>query len=256
MNETQKTHILRALNKNIRFDGRTLTEFRDVSVERGVSETAEGSARVKIGETEVIAGVKLAIGTPYPDTPNEGGLAVGVELLPLSSPRFELGPPGIEAVELARVADRGVREAKAIDIKKLCITPGEKVWIVSIDICTINDAGNLMDACALASIAALQDTRFPKYDGTELDYRTRTDKKLPLTKLPISVTVHKIGSAFLVDPLPEEEEAAEARLTVATTPDGTLCAMQKGGDTPLKFEEVNAMIDIAMEKAKELRKHI
>ena len=34
---------------------------------------------------------------------------------------FDIGRPGIEAIELARVIDRGIRESGFIDFKKLCI---------------------------------------------------------------------------------------------------------------------------------------
>lgn len=256
LNEQQRKHLLSALAQNSRFDGRKLEEYRSVRVERSVSETAEGSARVHIGNTDIFAGVKLSIGEPYPDTPDEGSLMIGAELIPMASPLFELGPPGIVAVELARVVDRAIRESKAIDVKKLCIKKGEKIWIVSVDVVPVNDDGNLFDAAALATLAALQDTRFPKYEDDELDYRTKTKKQLPLLKLPISVTVHKIGNLFLVDPTPEEEEVSDARLTVAMTPSGELCALQKGGEQTLTIADVRTMVELALQKGAELRKFL
>src|SRR3989338_1763515 len=129
MNKELRTHIIKLFESDMRLDGRKLTDFRKpVSIEYGIVNTAEGSARVKIGETDIIVGVKMEIMKPYPDTPDEGSIIVGAELLPLSNPDFELGPPGIEAIEIARVVDRGIRESKCIDLKKLCITKGEKVW--------------------------------------------------------------------------------------------------------------------------------
>ncbi len=83
-----KSEMLRYLAKDNRFGGRKHDEFRTIEVEYNVSKTSEGSARVKIGDSEVIAGVKLELGTPFPDTPDEGALIVGTELLPLSSPDF------------------------------------------------------------------------------------------------------------------------------------------------------------------------
>ncbi len=255
-NEGLKKHIIESLKKEVRPDGRKLTEFRNVTVERGCYDTAEGSARVTIGETEVLAGVKLSIGKPYPDAPDAGSLMVGSELLPLSSPAFESGPPSIQSIELSRVIDRGIREAKAIDTKKLCVEVGEKVWIVSIDICAINDAGNLFDASGIAALAALQDAVYPTYDGTLIDYKKKTKDKLPLTKLPLPVTVYKVGGVLLVDPSPEEEQAFDARLTVTTTEDGKLCALQKGGEEPLSIDEVNKMVELGIEKGNELRKKL
>jgi exosome complex component RRP42 len=252
-----RNHIIGLLNANTRLDGRKLTEYRKpIDLEYGVVKTAEGSARVRIGETDVIVGVKLDVGNPYPDTPNEGTIIVGAELLPLSNPEFELGPPGIQAIELARVVDRGIRESKAIDFKKLCITPGEKIWMVIIDICPINDDGNLFDASSLAALAALKDTKFPEIEGEKVNYKMKTEKNLELEKTPIAVTVIKIGDKFIVDPSTEEEKAVDARLTVSSIEDGTLCAMQKGGDYPLTTQDIDKMLDIGIEKAKELRGYL
>ena len=252
-----RTHIISLLNANTRLDGRKLTEYRKpVEVEYGVVKTAEGSARVKIGETEVIVGVKMEVGESYPDTPDEGTIIVGAELLPLSNPEFELGPPGLQAIELARVVDRGIRESKAINFKKLCVEPGEKVWILLIDVCSLNDAGNLFDASSLAALAALKDAKFPAFDGEKVDYKQKTDKKLPLEKLPIAVTVIKIGDKFIVDPDIEEEKVTDARLTVSSIEDGALCALQKGGDFPLTIEDIEKMLDIGIKKGEELRGYL
>ena len=253
MSKMTKEHILNALAKGTRFDGRKAEDFREVTVEYGAAGGAEGSARVKIGDTEVIAGVKMGVETPYPDTQDRGNLMVNAELLPLSNPDFEPGPPRMPAIELARVVDRGIRESESIDVKSLCIEEGEKVWSVMIDICTINCDGNLIDAAALAAIAALKDAKFPKYEDDKIDYMEKTDKALPLKKEPIAVTVFKIGDKLIVDPTDEEEKSAEARITAATIADGTMCAMQKGGETPLTIEEIDQMVALAQEKGKELR---
>ena len=252
-----RNHIIGLLNADVRLDGRKLTEFRKpIEVEYGIIKTAQGSARVKIGETDVMVGIKLEVGKPYPDTPDEGTIIVGAELLPLSNPDFELGPPGTQAIELARVVDRGIRESKAIDFKKLCIEPGEKIWTILIDICPINDAGNLFDASSLAALAALKDSVFPAFDGEKIDYKQKSEKKLPLDKLPIAVTLIKVGESYIVDPDTEEEKVIDSRLTVSSIEDGTLCALQKGGDVPLTIEDISKMLDLGIEKGKELRKYL
>lgn len=250
-----KQHLLKALSKNVRYDGRKNLEFRPITVEYGISASAEGSARVKIGGTIVMAGVKLETTTPFPDTPDKGNLMVNAELLPLSNPAFETGPPGEQATELARVVDRAIRESKAIDVHKLCIKEGETVWGVNIDICSINDEGNLQDAACLAAIAALRDTKLPKLDErNEVQYDTKTKEKLPLAREPVEVTVIKVGNEFFVDALTAEEKLIEARLTVAVTEKGTVCALQKGGMTPLTAQDLDKMMDIARELAPKLRK--
>ncbi|MBU0757501.1 MAG: exosome complex protein Rrp42 [Nanoarchaeota archaeon] len=257
MNRELKLHVLNYLNSGTRYDGRRLDELREISVEVNPIKSAEGSARVKIGETEVIVGVKFEVAQPYPDKPGEGTISVNAELLPLSSPDFESGPPKIQAIELARVVDRGIRESKIIDMKKLCIKEGEKVWMFAIDICTINDAGNLLDAAGIGALIALQNARFPTLnkDGS-IDYKNLTDNKLKLAKMPIPITVYKIGKHMLVDPIAEEETVYDARLTITTTEDGNICALQKGGDVPFKIDEISAMIDLAIKKSGEIRKKL
>lgn len=252
-----REHVTRLLEKGLRLDGRGPLDYRKpIKVNRGIIKTAEGSAHVTIGDTEVIVGVKMEVSEPYPDTPDQGGIIVSAELLPLSSPEFELGPPGIQAIELARVVDRGIRESKAIDLKKLCIEPGKKVWNVLIDICTINDNGNLFDASALAAIAALDDARLPKYENEKIDYKEKTNEKLPILLRPVTVTVIKVWNKFLVDPDAEEEKVIDTRLTVTTKEDDVICSLQKGGDIPFTFDEIDEMIGIAIDKSKELRKYL
>lgn len=250
----QGEYILNLASKGMRIDGRKPEDFREIKLEKGVVENAEGSARVRLGSTEVMVGVKLDVGKPFPDSPNKGVLMVGAEFCPLASPDFERGPPGEEAVELARVIDRGIRESKVIDMEKLCIKEREKVWMVFVDIHIINHEGNLIDAAGLASMAALTEAKMPEYMEKEerVNYEKRT-KPLPVKFRPLPVTVVKIGETLLIDPTLEEEAAADAKLTVATKDDGNICALQKGGTEPLDPEGILGMLELAAKKIEELR---
>lgn len=125
-----------------------------------------------------------------------------------------------------------------------------------IDICTINDDGDLLDVSALAAMAALIDTRFPEVVDDVVDYNKKTDKKLPLVRLPVTVTVYKIGDNMIVDPIPDEEQVYDSRLSVALTEKDEISAMQKGGDEPLSMDEISKMIDIVQKLAPELRKKL
>jgi exosome complex component RRP42 len=237
--------ISKYLEEGKRFDGRKPYEFRDIIIENKVSKNAEGSARVKLGNTEVVVGVKMAMSAPYPDSPNEGTMMVTSELLPLSSSRFESGPPKFPAVELARVVDRAIRESKLIKFDKLCVKEGEKVWTVFIDIYSINDDGNIQDAASIGALAALKNARMPKYDeeADKVLYGQWTDEKLPLKEdFPISITFHKIGDNFLVDPTREEEDVSAVRLTVGSTKD-SIASMQKGNSKTLSMEDLNIILD-------------
>ncbi len=250
--------IKKYLAEGKRFDNRALDEFREISIETGVSKNAEGSARVKIGNTEVLVGVKMAAGEPYADSPDKGNLMVTAELIPLSSPRFENGPPKFNAIELGRVIDRGIRESKFIELEKLCIREGEKVWTIFIDIYSINDDGNLLDAAGIGAVAALKSARIPKYDEEkdEVVYGEWTDKAVPVKKeLPISLTVHKIGNNLIVDPTREEEDVSETRVTIASS-DGTIFSMQKGEAVKLDVEEFEKMLDIIAKIEREVFKKL
>lgn len=255
MDNISKEYLIKLLEKGKRIDGRGFDEIRKIEISYDVSKHAEGSARVKFGDTEVMVGVKLEAGEPFPDKPNEGTIIVNAEMLPLSSPEFESGPPNVSSIELARVVDRAIRESEAIDFKKLCITEGEKVWIVLIDIYTINDRGNLQDASSLAALAALKQTKIPGYDGKRVDYSKRNEK-LPLVSLPIEFSVVKIKDKLLSDPCLEEEKLMDARLTVGVAEDGEICAMQKGGGGVLTADDVNKIIEISLKNSEKLRKLI
>ena len=242
-----RERIIKYLEEGKRFDGRKLDEFREITIEPNISKNAEGSVRVKIGKTEVLVGVKMAVGTPYPDSPDKGNLMVTAEFLPLSSPRFELGPPKFNSIEVGRLIDRIIRESKFIELDKLCIKEGEKVWSVFIDIYSINDDGNLLDAAGIGAIAALKTAKIPKYDEEEekVVYGEWSSKNIPLSKdTPISITLHKIGNSIIVDPTREEEDISETRLTIGAS-ENYISSMQKGDERSLEVEEINKMIDLS-----------
>ena len=239
--------IRQYLAEGKRFDSRKPDEFRGIEIETGVSKKAEGSARVRIGKTEVIVGVKMDVMEPYADSANKGNLIVSAELLPLSSERFESGPPKFPAIEIGRLTDRAIRESKFIDMEKLCIKEGEKVWAVYIDIYSLNDDGNLVDAAGIGAIAALKSARIPKYDEKEerVVYGELTDKKVPLQKdFPIMITAHKLGEKWIVDPTLEEEDISEAKVTIGATVEGIISSIQKGEAREISIEEFEEVIDM------------
>jgi exosome complex component RRP42 len=251
----KQKQIAQLMSKGKRLDGRGLHDYRETTVDVGVIEKAEGSARVIMGKTEVLVGVKVEVGDPFPDTPNEGVLTVNAELVPLASPTFEPGPPDENAIELARVVDRGVRESKAIDVEKLCLEPGKKVLVVFIDVYVLNHDGNLIDASAIAALAALLNTKMPKYEIEDGEVKAKPGYiPLPIQNHPIAVTFAQIGGKLAVDPWLEEEQVMDARLTVTIEKDGKICALQKGGAGYFTTDQILDMTKIAKEKASEIRK--
>ncbi|MFA5019613.1 MAG: exosome complex protein Rrp42 [Candidatus Pacearchaeota archaeon] len=255
-NNTSK-RIAEYLATGKRFDKRKNDEFRDIHIECGISKKAEGSAKVKLGKTEVWVGVKLGIGEPYPDSQEEGNMMVTCELTPLSSEKYDYGPPKFNSIELGRLVDRGIRESKYIDFKKLCIKEGEKVWTVFIDIYSVNDNGNLLDAAFIATLAALKSAKIPFYDEEteKIDYDKPHVGAIPLTKnIPFNFSVYKIKNSLILDPNTEEEEASDGRLVLAVIPGNPIkiCSMQKGEENVINEEGFSKMLDLVESKYKDI----
>ena len=152
--ELLRAHLTELARNDERLDGRNRFEGRKVEIQTGVLANAEGSARVVMGNTIVLAGVKFQIMTPYPDRPTSGGFMTSAEVRPVSGVHWEAGPPSPEAIELGRVVDRGIRESGCLDMNDLCILPGEKAWQVILDVFAVSDDGNLFDAFATAAMAS------------------------------------------------------------------------------------------------------
>ncbi|MEK6852284.1 MAG: exosome complex protein Rrp42 [Nanoarchaeota archaeon] len=257
--ELNRDKVFEYIEKGVRIDRRKSFEYRRIVVEEQVVKKAEGSALVKIGSTEVIAGCKLDLVEPYPDSPEEGTLIVTVELLPLSSPEFEPGPPDEQAIELARIVDRGIRESGVIDFKNLWEKGAEKVWGIFLDIYSLNDDGNLIDASALAAVLALKNAVFPKIVEGKVKFGELTSRKLPLNLevMPLTLTFTKIGNNIIADPSLVEEEVADARLSVAVSLEkgkAVINALQKGGYEAFTLEEINNILENAIKLSSSLRK--
>ena len=263
----KREYLIKLAKNEKRADGRAFDEYRNIEIEPGIISKAEGSAKVKIGKTQVLAGVKMDIGDPYPDIPEEGVMTTAAELIPLASPDFEAGPPRENAVELARVVDRGIRESELIQVDKLCIEPYERVWMIFIDIHILDHDGNLFDAASLASLTALYNTLVPierlrpsleKIQDSHPIIKKYleehpNDYKLPLKDPPISCTSVKYNGIVVMDPSLDEEETAEARLTVATDKNGHIRAMQKGLNGAFTQEEIKKVIKASIDNGKKIR---
>jgi len=253
-----KNRIHDYLKEGKRFDNRGLLDYRNLTIETGISKNAEGSARVRLGKTEVVAGVKMNVVEPYTDHEDEGTLITTLELMPLASSKFESGPPRIEAIEMARIVDRTVRESKYIDFKKLSIEKGEKVWAVMLDLFPMNDDGNLLDVACVAAVAALKDAKIPVFDEEtgKVKFGEWTDKKVPLAKdIPLLFTFHKIGNSIILDPVVEEEESSDARLSIGII-GGKINALQKGNAESFELNNVYEILEESEKKYKEMSKKI
>ncbi len=250
----KKEAFMALYKKGLRVDDRDLYTPRRITIETGVIEKAEGSALVKLGNTQVLAGVKADVGTPFRDTPNQGVLTVHAEFVPLASPMFEPGPPDDNAIELARVIDRSIRESHAVDLESLAIIPGEKVWILWVDLYILDHDGNLFDASMLATMAALKTTRLPDYEeyetGDIVVLREKPGEPVKVKRDIVSVTTAKIGNYIIVDPSFEEEVIADTRMVLSFDRDGNIVGAQKTGDGGLTPKEFDKMVNISLRASK------
>lgn len=253
----RRTQLIELLGQGKRVDGRALDQPRDLKIEVGLIQKANGSARVTLGNTQVIAGVKIATGTPFPDTPDKGILMVNGEILPMSSPYAEPGPPSEEAIELARVVDRGVRESEMIELGKLSLIPGKTVMAVFVDCNVMNVDGNLFDATSYAVVAALKTAKMKKYIVKD-DKVEATEEMIPVPvgRTPVSVTLARIGERLVVDPNMEEEASMDMRITITTDDDGSICASQKGEASTISPAQVLEAADTSIRVGKQIRAQI
>jgi exosome complex component RRP42 len=217
----KRDYIHAMAEKGVRLDGRGLEDVREVRVTKPFVDSAEGSARVQLGKTDVIVGVKIEPGSPFADRPELGVLISTAEL-----------PP-----------------SQTIDLAPLCIKAGEKVWMVFIDIHPVDYSGNLFDACQYSAMAALSTAVVP---WSKVDEK-RKDEPLELRHTPLSLTVVKLGSKILVDPSLDEEEVADARLTVVCDENGDLRAMQKGLPGAFTIDEVKYVVELSQKLGAKLR---
>jgi len=253
----RKQQMWDSLSKGKRLDGRNLDDLRPMEIEMGLIKKANGSARVRLGNSEVVAGVKVETGEPFEGLENKGALILSAEVLPTASPHIEPGPPDEETVELARVVDRGIRESEMLDLNKLVLVTGEIVYVIFVDCSVINADGNLFDATSYAAVASLMNSKLPVFeirDGKVVD--TGEKQNSPITTLPVSITAVRIGDSILLDPTAEEEACMDARITITTNSDNNFAAVQKGSTGTFTLEQLKQIAASAKTKGEEVRDKI
>ncbi|MCS7111783.1 MAG: exosome complex protein Rrp42 [Sulfolobales archaeon] len=249
--------ILNVVSKGFHVDRRPIMEYRQINIVHNVAPNADASVLLKLGNTQILAGIKLEIGQPFPDNPDEGVLIVNAEYIPAASPVYEPGPPDENAIELARIIDRSLRESKAIALDKLVILPGKKVWSLWLDVYVLDYDGNLIDASMLASMAALATTYIPHYEvdqATGIIKVDRSKKLAPLTinRYVVAVTINKVGDYMVIDPTGEEEAIASGSITFSISEDNHVVGIQKRGMGVFSVDEIEKALEVALNKGKEI----
>ncbi|GAB5567982.1 exosome complex component RRP42 isoform X1 [Prionailurus iriomotensis] len=280
LSEAEKVYIVHGVQEDLRVDGRGCEDYRCVEVETDVVSNTSGSARVKLGHTDILVGVKAEMGTPKLEKPNEGYLEffvdwfitrdqavlsknfetlkkmVSVRNLEESSanatPEFE-GRGGDDlGTEIANTLYRIFNNKSSVDLKSLCISPREHCWILYVDVLLLECGGNLFDTISIAVKAALFNTRIPRVrvledeEGSK-DIELSDDPydciRLSVENVPCIVTLCKIGYRHVVDATLQEEACSLASLLVSVTSKGVVTCMRKVGKGSLDPESIFEMME-------------
>lgn len=84
----ERQFVLEALQQDIRLDGRSLDDLREVQIDFG---DEDGVADVRLGKTRVLTNISASLASPNPDRKFDGVFTITAELSPLASPAFEAG---------------------------------------------------------------------------------------------------------------------------------------------------------------------
>jgi len=255
IDKLKRSKILDLLQEGKRIDDRALDEPRPLVIDTGVIPHANGSARVRLGDTEIVSGIKVQPDRPFPDMGDKGIFMCTAEILPLAHPSAETGPPQPDVIELARVVDRGIRESGMIDLSQFVLEKDKSVIGLFADSVVTDHDGNLFDTCSYAAVAAILTSKIPKWemkdDAPVLVEGQESDT--PITTIPVSVTMGRIGEFIIVDPNLDEWECLDARITITTNSDGNIVALQKGGSDGFTLEQLVKCSELSISIGKKIR---
>lgn len=235
LSREEETYIIHGAEDNIRDDGRSQIQYRPIEIETGIIPSAMGSARVLLGNTDVIACVKANTITPSWDKPNEGKLQIHVDLSATALPRFE-GRRGEQmSEEISTILNKAY---ESIRLESFCIAPHVKAWVVDVDISVLSFNGNIYDAISFAVKAALATSAIPNMVAAEEDEGERelqiTDDPFDtwtpdVSNIPCLVTLSKVGDSVLVDTTRNEEQCCSFTCILAVTESGKIMSTFKIG---------------------------
>jgi len=276
LSHSERLFIKKGVELGVRNDGRARMDYRGFTLTTGVIPHASGSCRLKLDRTDVIVSIKADLTLPEAETPDLGKMACSVECTSSSILEGDEALKNLN-INLTSGLSKLLCESKTLDLSSLCVIKGKQVWILHIDAMVLDVGGNLLDAISLATYAALTTTKLPHVEVVgsgeeegEVELQVSDDpyESKPLASienLPITVSLTKIGSGFVVDATAEEEQCMAACLSISVNKKGRICGMHKtgpGGISPSALQEMIkcgrhiglellAKLDIAINKKKE-----
>ncbi|CAD7698743.1 unnamed protein product [Ostreobium quekettii] len=254
----ERAYITQCVEGGLRGDGRGCLDHRVTRLDVGTIPQANGSARVQLGGTDVMVGVKVEIGAPLAFRPDSGRVEFNVDFSPCGSPDFEGKEGEVLGADLANALARSVvvgpdGKAGGLDLATLSILPGNSCWVIFVDALILNNDGSLLDAVTMAMRGALAEIRIPHVEITkgdsaevpEFEIDNEKSSKLDAGAVPIIVTVAKIGRRYLVDLTSEEELCSDFSLHIAVNAEGRVCGVTKKGSTPVHASVMQEMLELA-----------
>ncbi|CAI5451312.1 unnamed protein product [Caenorhabditis angaria] len=273
LSDDEKLFLIAGIEDNIRNDGRTCADFRQVVLEQGVLTGTNGSCRVQLGHTtDVLAGIKLELESFDKDSEKNTPppFKFFVDFSANASSQFA-GKGGDEyAEELSAALTTAYSNSYDIlgNLKKVQLADGYR-WKIYVDVTVLQWNGSVIDAISLGVIGALHNLSIPEVeispdDGGKVSIvlkRPRTggnvrDEEVPVdtwkldvSRCPLLVTVSKIGTGNVIDCTPEEETCIRSQLWVGLTPisnnDFEVTCVKQVGSGLLEIESVNEMISLS-----------
>jgi len=229
-----------------RVDGRNADDLRKISIERGWSEHAEGSALISFGSTRVLCTASFTAGVPrWKVGKGEGWVTAEYAMLPRathdrSDREAVKGKVGGRTHEISRLIGRSLRAI--IDVKEL----GENTIVIDCDVLQA-DGGTRTAAITGAYIAL--------HDAIEW---ARAQKLIPAKSQPLSDSIAAI-SVGIIDGVPfldlayTEDVRAETDMNVVVTGSGKFVEVQGTAEgAPFDRDELNSLLDLALKGTAEL----
>lgn len=229
-----------------RVDGRSADQLRKVTIERGWSEHAEGSALISFGSTKVLCTASFTSGVPrWKVGKGEGWVTAEYAMLPRathdrSDREAVKGKVGGRTHEISRLIGRSLRAI--IDVKEL----GENTIVIDCDVLQA-DGGTRTAAITGAYIAL--------HDAIEW---ARGQKLIPAKSQPLSDSIAAI-SVGIIDGVPfldlayTEDVRAETDMNVVVTGSGKFVEVQGTAEgAPFDRDELNSLLDLALKGTADL----
>ncbi|WVW79537.1 hypothetical protein I302_101506 [Kwoniella bestiolae CBS 10118] len=160
LSPSETSYIISSLSDPVqptRSDSRTLLDSRSIDVSYGIFPHANGSSRVSIGGTEVVAGIKLEVVDSLEQQKGWRG-KVEVDITPQAFPSAQPNNLSTTSAYLSSI----LQSHFIPSIAPLPIIPNQKYFQPHLHLTLISSDGNVLSALVLAARSAFSDLRLPK----------------------------------------------------------------------------------------------